>query len=54
MRYQFISGAGISCREDRFTSLKTAFVLSSFLTYRCDGEAERLLMVLNSIKRTHA
>jgi len=52
MRFDLSNGSGISCRDDRFTSLKCAF-LDYYYTriFRSDQQVGGIIDIFNSIKR---
>lgn len=55
MRFNLGNGTGISCRDDRFTSLGCAFLAyHSTKIFRNSSQVNDLLTVLDNIKRTHA
>lgn len=55
MRFDLGNGIGISCRDDRFTSLERAFLSYHYTkSFRESSQVNNLLIILDSIKRTHA
>ena len=55
MRFNLPNGTGISCRDDRFTSLERAFLSYHYTkSFRLKFQVNDLLTVLDNIKRIHA
>ena len=50
MRFDFLC-SGVSCREDRFTSLKYACFQHNNKDFRPDSQVRMLLKLINNIKR---